>query len=279
MGAHAYVVTNQLTSLAASVFTWSNGATTNRSYLNDGRMDKRQNIGNASSGINVIVDLGSAKQLVGAAILNCNAAVQKTDAAVVVAASSSSTFAADVNTAKSASTLYSTTAPRNKDHVLQWNANYTKQYWRLTWTWTGTVTDFSIGELFFFTSSTSLTRRSIYGSGESMEMRVAQTEMQYGETRGLFLAGPIRALNLQWQDLTASERNELQTMWSSSYGGASPLLWIASAEAVSTAAAVAEQECIYGRLEKPAFAWTENDYSLYTPDGFNLRSLGREAGA
>jgi hypothetical protein len=89
----------------------------------------------------------------------------------------------------------------------------------------------------------------------------------------------VRQLDLQWDDLNLSERTELYTMHTASSFGAVPLLWIASYEAVSTAAAATEQECILGRLTQPAFQWTEKDYGLYQPGGFSIRSLGREAGA
>lgn len=291
MGQHAYSVVNTLSGLSASAFAWytthatpSSGAFTpspdNRAYLNDGRMDKNLIISaSAASGINLIVDLGTARQMTGVALLNSNAAVQKSDAAVLVEASSDATFAADVNTAKAASTLYSSTTPRNKDHVLQWDANLTKRYWRFRWTWTGSVTNFQLGELWMFTASNLLTRRSIYGSGETRPAKVAQVEMQYGETRGLFIAGPMRQLDLQWDDLTSAERDELYNMHSLSNFGARPLLWIQSAESTATAAAAAEQECIYGRLQEPTFQFAEKDFSLYQPGGFSLRSLGREAGA
>lgn len=281
MGAHAYAYSNVLTGLAAGSFTWSNTTTTNRAYVNDGRMDKRQVVdASAASGINVIIDLGAALTLVGFGILNSNAAVQKDDAAVLVEASSASDFGSDVNTAKAATTLYSATSPRNKDHVLQF-VGLSKRYWRLTWTWTGNVTDFAIGELFAYTAGglEQLTRRSVYGSGETREAIVAQSQMQYGETRGLFLAGPVRQLDLQWDDLNASERDELYTMHVASNFGATPFLWVESYEASALAAAVAEQECIYGRLTAPRFQWSQKDFGIYQPGGFSIRSLGREAGA
>jgi hypothetical protein len=243
-------------------------------------MDKLCAVGTSiASGFNIIIDLGSALQLTGFAVLNSNAAVQKTDAALKVEASSDAAFGSDVNVAKAASTLCSSAAPRNKDHVVQFTANFTKRYWRLTWTWTGSVTNFVIGELFAFIAQTQLSRRSIYSSGETLEAIVAQSQMQYGETRGLFLAGPLRQLDLQWDDLTAAQREELYGMFTLSNFGAKPLLWIPSYEATALAAANSEQEVLYGRLTKPAFQWSEKDFSLFQPGGFSIRSLGREAGA
>lgn len=279
MGAHGYVVTNQLTGLATSAFTWSTGGATNKAYLNDGRMDSRQVIGaSVASGINLVVNFGSAKALTGWAVLNSNAGGQKTDATLRIRAADDAGMSVNVVTAKAASTLYSTTSPKNKDHVVQF-ASVTKQYWELLWTWTGNVTNFAIGELFAYTALTALSRRSIYGSGETHEALVAQSLMGYGETRGLYLAGPIRQPDLNWDDLNATERDQLHTMHELSFFGASPLLWVESQEATALAAAAAEQECIYGRLMKPGYRWTQTDFGIYQPDGFSLRSCGREAGA
>lgn len=285
MGAHGYATSNLLSGLVAGAFTWSNGAVSNRAYVNDGRMDNRQVVGaSVASGINVIIDLGVTSIVRGVAILNSNAAVQKTDAAVLIEASSSATFAADVTVLKLATTLYSTDSPKNKDHVLQTaNTALSKQYLRLTWTWTGNVTNFSIGELFAFVKPAAtypqLSRRSVYGSGETHDAKVAMSEMQYGGQRGVFLAGPLRQADLNWADLTATQRDELEALHSATYWGARPFLWIPSYEATAVAAAAAEQECIFGRLQRPSFRFTEPDFQLYTPDGFAIRSEGREAGA
>lgn len=279
MGAHAYVVSNFALG-TSSGFTWSNGATANRSFLTDGYMDQRMLVdAAAASGISLVMDFGSGATLIGCAVLNSNCAVQKTNAALRVRAADDAAITVNVVTAKAASTLYSATAPRNKDHVLQWASIGSKRYWQLTWTWTGTVTNFSIGEIFAFQASTQLSRRSIYGSGERKRIKKADTEMQYGETRSLFQAGPLRELHLLWEDVTASERDQLDTMWSSSLGGAHSMLWIDSYEAVATAAAVAEQQCCFGKLREPDFEWSEQDFQLYTPAGFTLGSLAREAGA
>lgn len=279
MGAHAYVTSNVLTGLAATAFTWSNGATTNRSYLNDGRMDRQMTIGGSvASGVTVVVDLGSATQLVGVAVLNSNPAVQKTDATLKVEGADDAAITVNAVTAKSASTLYSSLKPRNKDHVLQFAA-VTKRYWRLTWTWTGSVTNFRIGELLFFTASTQLTRRTIYGSGEGKKVWSASEQFMTGERRAMFLGGPQRSLSMLFSDLSASQAAELDAMWIAALGNVSPLLWIDSYEAVSTAAAAAEQNCVWGRLDEAELAFPQDDFNIFNMRGFNLRSLGREAGA
>jgi hypothetical protein len=281
MGSHAYATSNVIGS--GSGFTWSTGALAAglSSYLYDARLDNRIIVGaSVASGVTLIIDLGSAMQLVGLAVLNSNAAVQKTDAALKVEASSSATFAADINVAKAASTLYSTLAPRNKDHVLQWNANFNKRYWRLTWTWTGNVTNFAIGELFAFTSSTALSRRTVYGSGEGKKIWGSSEQFQTGDRRGLKLGGPQRGLDLLFSELDATARDQLDAMWIAANGNLSPLLWIDSYEAVATAAATSEQNCVYGRLDEDELAFSQDDFAVYNPGSrFRLRSAGREAGA
>lgn len=278
MGAHAWTVANALSGLAAANFTWSNGTTANRSFLNDGRMDKQMLIGaSVASGVTLVVDLGSAQNLNGFAVLNSNECLQKSDAALRIRGADDAGISVNVVVAKNYSTLYSLTKPKNRDHVLQFS-DLSKRYWELSWTWTGSVTNWSLGEIFAFVPVTQLNRRSIYGSGEQQDMLVALSEGQYGETRGLYLAGPIRALHLNWADLDSTARDQLQAMWQQANGGAKPLLWINSYENGSAAAAASEQECLFGRLTKPQFKWSETDFSLFTPDGFELRSLGREAG-
>lgn len=280
MGAHGYVVDNAMTGVEPNAgFTWSNGASTNRSYLNDGRIDRRFVVGaSVASGISVIIDTFNATTYTGVAVLNSNCAVQKTDATLKVEASALSDFSADVNLVKAASTLYSATYPRNKDHVLQFTG-FSRRYWRLTWTWTGTVTNFSVGEIFLFTALTTLSRRSIYGSGEGKKMWTASEQFMTGERRGLKLGGPQRMLDLQFSDLSESERDELDLMWSRADGNASPLLWVDSYEATAIAAAAAEQNCVFGRLDDDELFFQNPDFGRHQPSGFKVRSAGREAGA
>lgn len=279
MGAHAYSTTNALSGLTATAFTWSNAATANRSYLNDGRIDRRMVVGSSvASGINVVVDLGTATSLKGFAVLNSNAAVQKTDATLRVRGADDSGITSNVVTAKAASTLYSTTSPRNKDHVLQFAA-VSKRYWELTWTWTGNVTNFAIGELWAFTASTQLSRRTIYGSGEGRKVYSGIEHFQTGEQRGVKLGGPQRVLDLRWSDLSASERDELFALWTAADGNVSPILWIDSYETVATAAATDEQNCVFGRLENDELMFENPDFGRHNMSGFTIRSAGREAGA
>lgn len=279
MGPHAYSVTNLLSGLSASAFTWSNAATTDRAYLNDGRMDRRMLVGaSVASGINVVIDMGSATALAGFAVLNSNAAVQKTDATLRIRAADDAAISANVVTAKAASTLYSTTQPRNKDHVLQFSSA-SKRYWELLWTWTGNVTNFSIGELWAYSASVALTRRSIWGSGEGRKMFTASQQFATGERRALKLGGPQRILDLRFSDVSPTERDELDLLWAAAEANVSPLLWIDSRETVATAAASDEQNCVFGRLESDELVFANPDFDRHDFPGFRLASAGREAGA
>lgn len=275
---YAYGWNNLLSGLAASAFTWSagtGGAT--RSRLNDTRMDARYDNGNTASGTTLVVDLGSAQNVMAIAILNHNAAVQKTDAAVRVRSADDAAISVNVATRKAASTL-GVVAPWNKDHVLQMAAGSNRRYWELQFTWTGTVTSFSIGELAFLVP-TQLTRKAVYGDGDDWEIKAAQVDFYNGGRRAYFLGGPVRSILMPFEDLSPAEILELQTMWLAVQGPVKPFLFIESYEATATAAAAAEQRCVYGRLEVPTFSFRVPDFQLYKPGDLVVRSLGREIGS
>jgi hypothetical protein len=275
MGANGFAAVNACAGLAAANYTWSNGYTTDRDKLNDGRMDSKETIGAVSTGFNLIIDFGAAVALSGFAILNHNAAVSQA-VSLKVEADTSGGFGTAV-TAKAASAL-NQTAPYNREHVLQFSS-LSKRYWRLTWTWGGGGSiNFSIGEVFAYSALNSMSRRTIYGSGESHRYIVEQVQMQYGEMRTLYKSGPIRELQFNYSDLNATARGEVEAMWTLSNGGMTPLLWVPSQESGSVAAATPEQECVLGRLTKSDFGWKEVDYSLFDPDGFSLLSLSRGVG-
>lgn len=284
MGAYAYAYTNRCTGLAASAFTWSAGMLNDatRARLNDNRMDSRYVAGNPATSVSVVIDLGSALAVDGWAVLNSNAAVQKT-CTLTIEAADDAAITVNAVTAKSATTL-NVTAPRNKDHVLQFGV-VTKRYWRLTWATTGSWTNFAIGELFaYYTTlsvgTTRLSRKRIYGGGEREQIITSALDFGNGNTRSYFVAGPVRSKRLPFSDLTEAEREELMQMWRRVKAGATPMLWIESYEAVSAAAANAEQEVVYGRCMLPDFAWSEPDFNLFTPDSeIIITSLGREVGA
>ncbi len=280
--AYCYAITNLLTGLAASAFTNSTGNNdSTRARLNDGRMDKRYVVNSSvASGSTIVIDFGTAVAATGFALLNTNCAVQKSDAAVRVRGAdgfTAGTINTNIVTAKAATTLNST-APKNKDHVLQFPI-VTKRYWELTFTWTGSVANFAIGELWAFQGQTQISRKSIYGGGEKEEMKTASIEFDGGNTKAYFKGGPIRGKRLPFQDLTGAQLAELQVMWRAAKAEANPFLWIESYESSAAAAAVAEQEVIYGRCRLAEFEWSETDYLLYQPPEVVIRSLGREVGA
>lgn len=276
---YAYGWNNLLTGLAATAFTWSagtGGAT--RSRLNDSRMDARYNNGNTASGVTLVVDLGSAQNVMAIALLNHNAAIQKSDAAVRVRSADDAGISVNVATRKAASTL-GVISPWNKDHVLQMaGGGSNRQYWELTFTWTGTVVDFSIGELLFLVPTT-LSRKAVYGDGEDREIKSASVEFYNGGRHTYFLGGPIRSLLLPFEDLSDAELLEQTTMWEALQGNVKPFLFIENYEASASAATAEYQRCIYGRLEVPTFNFRTHDFQLHKPGDLVVRSLGREIGS
>ena len=280
MGANAWAVTNLCSGLASTAFNWSAGLEdSTRSRLCDGMMNARYVNGSVATGINLIIDFGSAVNVAGFAVLNSNCAVQKTDATLKIEQSDAVDMSTNLVEAKAATTLCST-APKHKDHVLQLTTagQTARRYWRLTWTWTGTVNDFAIGEILAYAASTQLSRKGIYGSSEGRDFRVSEVEHYNGSTTSYFQGGPIRRKRLSYADLSSAELEQLYALEAATNGGAVPFLWIESYEAVATAAVAAQQEVIYGKLG-PAFEFSENDYLLYTPGDLEIRSLGREVGS
>lgn len=281
MGAYAYAVTNLATGLASTAFVFSGGAAdTTRARLNDARMDTRYVNGSPTTSLSFTIDLGSAIQTSGIALLNHNFGTAAAAATVRVragTAAASGLVTAGIVVAKAATTL-NTAAPYQKDHVFQYTA-VTLRYLEVLISFTGTVSNLAIGEVFVFNSQTQLTRKSIYGGGEDEEIRTAQVDFYNGGTRTAFLGGPIRSLRLPFSDLSATERAELATLWRATRANTTPFLFIESYEATALAAATAEQKCLYAKLEVPTFSWNEPDYGLYNPGDLLIRSLGREVGA
>ncbi len=281
MTINAYAVTNLCTGLVAGDFNWSAGLEdATRTRLNDAQMNERYVNGSVASGINLIIDLGSAKNVAGVAVLNSNCAVQKADATLKIEQSDAADMSTNLVVVKAASTLNSATL-KNKDHVLQCTTagQTARRYWRLTWTWTGTVTNFAIGEIIIYAASTQLARKSAYGGAEGRGFRIAEVEHYNGSTTSYLQGGPIRRLRLPYADLTAAQIEELYAMLAAVGGGVTPFLWIPSYEANATAAAVAEQEVIYGKIGPADFEFSEPDYLNFTPNDLVIKSLGREVGS
>lgn len=279
----AYAVTNALTGLAAASFTPGSGPSdATRAYLNDGRMDRQYTFTAAASSNTLVIDMGSATTLRGIAVLNHNLVDSVAPRAITVEAADNSAITVNPVTAKLASTVTddsSDTNPVNKDTVLQFAA-VTKRYWRLTFAWDSGTFALKVGEIFAYASSTQLTRGQVDGSGETERIIAPTVEMQNGETRSAFIAGPVRTKHLRSHStLSTSERKELLTLWRLLRGPVTPFLWIESYEATSASALLPEQDCIFGRLMLPDFAWTWTDYNLSQPPEFVLQSLGREVGS
>lgn len=281
---HAYATTNVLSGLSASSFTWSNSYTgTDRANVCDGRLDKRVNIGSPTTSVNVVIDLGSAQTLSGFAFLNTNLVPTLGTVFVDIYGATNAGITTGVAHAKNASTLASyfsnsASEPRNKDHALAFTG-ISKRYWQIIFTFTGTLTNFSIGEIFAWSSATTLSRKSVYGSGEGEGRLTTQVQTLSGDVRSSFIAGPVRRKRLAWADFTSSERDELWKLHRAAQGGVTPVLWMESYVETSSAAASADQDCIYGRLASPDFDFQENDYRLYAPPEMVITSLGREVGS
>lgn len=276
--AFAYATTNQLTGLAASAVTVTTGAgpaDDTRLYLFDGKLAGQYTLTAGTTTEVMRFDLGSAKAVCAIAVLNHNIAALG-GGTITVRAADDSGFTTGVVTPK-ASTTVNTTAPKHKDTALQF-ASATKRYWELTFTHS-LSTALKLGELFFAAASTQLTRGQIDGSGERESFITADIQMQFGASQSLFFAGPIRSKRLKTQDWRSAERDEALALWRAVKGPVTPFLWLESYEATSTAAAVEQQDCIFGRLKLPEFEWSWTDYNLTQTPELIIASEGRERGA
>ena len=272
---HGYAVTNALTSLAATAFTWSSAYTTGRDRLNDGRMDVPAASGSSAqaSGQTLVFDLGSAQALVGIALLNHNLASGA--CTVRVRAADDAAITTNVVTAKAASTIV-TTEPNQKDTVLQF-PSVTKRYWELTFVHTGTKI-VTVSEILALAAITALSRTTEYGTGEEERYVLNQNTSKTGTVHSTYLAGPLRSRTLPFKDLSTTERDELLTMFRATKGGNANLLWVEFIESTATAASSEAQECIWGKIA-PSLTWAEDDFHLFNPSGLQISGLGREVGA
>lgn len=273
---HAYATVNAASALAASAYTWSTAATTDRDALNDGRMSKVCTSGSTASTIDLTIDFGTATGLMGFALLSHTIGTSYLTRGVTCEVSGADDAAQTVNavTAKAATTI-NVTEPNHRDAVLTFPL-VTKRYWRLRFAHTGTVA-IVLGEVLALDGITSLTRRKVYGWGESEKYYANIAESRTGETHATFLAGPRRTRKLPFVDLSASEKAEVMAMFRATKGGVTPLLWIEDYNSTASAATASEQECIWGRVQQ-SLGWTEGDFSLYGPEALELTSLGRVVG-
>lgn len=269
---HGYVTSNALAAVGPTAFTWSTGGTTNRGFLNDGRLDKVATSGGSSSSTDLVIDMGSATSLVGFAVLNHSMATW-TVPTITIAGADDASITTNVVT-KLGGYAVAQSAPNHKDCVFVFSSASSRRYWLLRFMDSSSRT-LSLGEVYGIAAVTTLSRKKTYGHSETEEYRLNSIETQTGERRGTFLAGPIRTKKLPFADVQGSERDELMAMWRATYGGASPLLWLEDAGHTGVAR---EQECILGKLQ-PSFGWTERDYDLFDATALELRGLAREVGA
>lgn len=273
---HGYAVTNALTGLAGSAFTWSSSYALTREKLNDTLQDELA-MGSASvttSPQTLAFDLGTATALTAVALLNHNLAISS--GTVKVEGADNSGFSTNLVTAKAATTV-ATAEPNNKDSVFQF-PSVSRRYWRLTFTHSGNKI-ISIGELMAITSVTTLSRNKAYGWGETERYAQNRVESRTGHVRATYLSGPVRTKKFKFVDLVGtSERQEILSMWRACRGGLSNLLWIETIDSSASAGSEASQECLWGKLAD-SITWTEPDFGLYDVDGLELVGQGREVGS
>lgn len=266
-----YAITNALAGLAASAFTWGTGYATGRDRLNDGEQDMQASgsLGASTSPQTLVIDFGTAVSLVGIALLEHNLGTG--GCTVKVEADTANTFATAV-TAKDTTTI-NTTVPYNRDTILQFPA-VSKRFWKLTFTHSSTKT-LRIGEILAFTSITSWSRQTAYGTGEEARYVQNRVASDTGKMHATLLSGPILTRSFPFKDLQGtSQRNELTTMWHATYAGVLNLLYIDLIESTDTASSAAAQVCIWGKLQE-SLGWTEDDYNLFGVGGLTLVGQGR----
>jgi hypothetical protein len=272
--AHGYAVTNAASGLAATAFTFTSMTASNKQFLNDAAMDGVCSATSAATTRSIDIDLGSARALVGVALLNHNMAGWDAPAIGVYAADDAA-FSVNFATAKNGSFI-TQAAPEDRDCILQF-PSVTRRYWRLEFE-SGATEALRLGELMLLSSITSLSRLKAYGWSEAEEYVSNRAAMRTGNARASFLAGPIRSKRLPFVDMQgASQREELMAMWRAAKGDVTPLLWVEYIESTTAGGSAAGQECLWGKLQ-PSLSWRETDYTLYDVDALELRGLGRDVG-
>lgn len=282
---HAYATTNAITGLAAAAFSWNHAyspSTAEKTALRDGKLAPRLTSGSASANpLYLVIDFGSATSIAGVAVLNHQlAAGGWTAPRITIEADTAGSFATAV-TAKAATTLALTRhGLQVKDTWLAFPA-VSKRYWRLKFDEAGGGVDtrqVEIGELLFVASPTSLTRMETYGGRRDLEYFVNEVKLDNGDVHSTFRGGPLVTRRFSFAELKPTEKDEVLAMWHATRGGTTNLLWAEENNSTASAASAAEQECVYGRLQR-GFGMQLADHSLYNPDGLQLVSRGREMGA
>lgn len=284
---HAYATANAASALSGTAFTWNTGytmTTAEKAAVNDGHMDALARSGGAAATpIRFDCDFGAAVDLIGIALLNHNLASLPSSVTVKILADTANTFATAV-TAKSASAL-STPSLRGlteKDSLFAFPSVTAKRYWRVEVAWLGGVSQVvTLGEFFPVLAGgfTSLSRQQLYGHGQGLEYITNETKLGNGEVARTFHGGPVATKRFSFSDLTTAQLSEIMLMWHTTKGGSTNLLWSESyTSGASSADTSAERECLFGRLQ-PSSGWRENDFTLFGPDGLELRNRGREVGS
>lgn len=284
---HAYATVNRCSALAGSAYTWSTAyamTTAEKAAISDGRIDSRARSGSsaASSPITLVIDFGSAADVIGFALLNHNLATL-TAPTVTIASDNNSGFSSPT-TAKAASSFATPTllGVTEKDSLLAFPSvgGGGERYWRLSFAFTGTAT-VRFGELFAIVAGgfVSLSRQQSYGHGRNNEYFTNEVTLGNGEVSSTYQGGPLATKRFGFKELSAAQFLEVETMWHATLGGSTNLLWAENYTSSATAAdTAAERQCILGRMQKQR-AWVENDFQLMDADGFELRSRAREVGA
>lgn len=282
--AHAYCVTNLIratpTILASSFFVGAGTGSGTFSWIGDGRLDSQYKRTGETSGCYFFIDLGAPTAVDTFALLNTN--IGSLSVPVRLELYGNDDLVTPNTVTAKALTTFSQTKPRHRDHVLSF-PSVTRRYWKGVFVWSGGGSlDLRFGELFLGRATTLTRVTALGGRGQSSSVLSRHFETVAGERRSLFEAGPFRERRLKWSDVSDAERTELLAMWDAAKGGGNPLLWIESRNAVQTAAADVDQECIYGRLREDLLEWDEIDYgpggSRWEPSNLVIRSLGREVG-
>ena len=277
---YAWTTTNALASLAAANFTWLLGPNDDsRIYIRDRRMGKQFVCTSGSTANGLTIDMGVATSLSGFALLNHNLATFGGTINVSVSAADNAGMTVNLVSAKS-NTPLDFTRPHDKDHVLQFPA-VSRRYWLINIGYgTAGSKTLRIGEVFGFASTTALTRMDVYGaSGESADMRFAAVGSDNMEERAYLLAGPQRTKRLSFTDITESERQELEAIFHAAQGRVNPVLFVLNKNETTGAAAAADQDVMFAKLDLDSFGYQFTDFSRYAPPALVLRNLAREVGA
>jgi hypothetical protein len=267
---------NRAGGLAASQFTASSGPSNDtRTRLNDRRLDRQFIFTSASSGVTLTVDLTVAQAIDTAAVVNHNLlTIGSGTRSIEVRGADDSGFTTGV-VGPFASTLTGT-GPRAKDTCAAFT-QATKRYWRFTFVWGGGGSGvLRVGEV-VLGAATTLSRGELDGSGDDERVRAPTVELANGGVRGIFLAGPVLTRSLIFAEFTEAENAILRTLWRDCRGPAIPLLWCDDWR--QGVFGEAQQRCLYGHLEMPAYSWRWQDFSIVKPPDFVIRSQGREVGA